>query len=202
MGVLAAGSFLSEACLRGQPHAATATVSKSSIERLEKWTVLRLLGENLAFSELFVEHLLSRNLRMEDMVYQILNSHEKRLARAFLTLAGFGKEGRPKSVSQGTLLSRKRSWPYKTGCMVQGILFHTCSEEKPVDNSEYCGIYPDSQRQGQYDILDECPKPISWLHFAPHLHRSDIAAACSPLRLSARPFLAKDYDRILSQKLA
>jgi len=100
VGVLGAGSFLGEACLRGQPHAATATaVSKCSIERLEKWSVLRLLGENLAFSELFLEHLLSRNLRMEeDMVYQILNSHEKRLARALLMLADFGKEGRPKSV--------------------------------------------------------------------------------------------------------
>ena len=58
-----------------------------------------LLSKNLAFSELFLAHLLSRNLSMEeDMVYQILNSHEKRLARALLLLANFGKEGRPKSV--------------------------------------------------------------------------------------------------------
>jgi CRP/FNR family transcriptional regulator, cyclic AMP receptor protein len=100
MGVLGAGSFLGEACLRGQPHAATATaVGKSSIERLEKASVIRVLGQNLAFSELFLAHLLSRNLRMEeDMVYQILNSHEKRLARALLMLANFGKAGRPKSV--------------------------------------------------------------------------------------------------------
>jgi CRP-like cAMP-binding protein len=100
IGVLGAGSFLGEACLRGQPHAATATaVGKSSIERLEKSSVIRVLGENLAFSELFLAHLLSRNLRMEeDMVYQILNSHEKRLARALLMLANFGKKGRPKSV--------------------------------------------------------------------------------------------------------
>ena len=79
---------------------ATATaMGKSSIERLEKSSVKRALSENLAFSELFLAHLLSRNLRIEeDMVYQILNSHEKRLARALLTLADFGKEGRPKSV--------------------------------------------------------------------------------------------------------
>ena len=58
-----------------------------------------LLGENLAFSEMFLAHLLSRNLSLEkDMVYQILNSHEKRLARALLMLANFGKKGRPKSV--------------------------------------------------------------------------------------------------------
>jgi CRP/FNR family cyclic AMP-dependent transcriptional regulator len=100
IGVLGAGSFLGEASLRGQPHAATATaLGKSSIERMEKSTVIRALSENLAFSELFVAHLLSRNLRMEeDMVYQILNSHEKRLARALLMLADFGKKGRPKSV--------------------------------------------------------------------------------------------------------
>jgi CRP-like cAMP-binding protein len=61
--------------------------------------MIRVLGENLAFSELFVEHLLSHSLRMEeDMIYQILNSHEKRLARVLLMLADFGKKGRPKSV--------------------------------------------------------------------------------------------------------
>jgi CRP/FNR family cyclic AMP-dependent transcriptional regulator len=100
MGILGAGSFLGEACLRGQPHATTATaMGKSSVGRMEKSSVIRALSQNLAFSELFLAHLLSRNLRMEeDMVYQILNSHEKRLARALLMLADFGKKGRPKSV--------------------------------------------------------------------------------------------------------
>jgi CRP-like cAMP-binding protein len=100
IGVLGAGSFLGEACLRGHPHAATAiAVGKASIARLDRLTVIRLLGENLAFSELFAGHLLSRSLRMEeDMIYQILNSHEKRLARVLLLLADFGKKGRPKSV--------------------------------------------------------------------------------------------------------
>jgi len=100
IGVLGAGSFFGEGSLRGQPYAATATaIVKSSIERLDKAVVLRVLGENLAFSELFLAHLLSRNISMEqDMVYQILNSNEKRLARALLLLANFGKKGRPKSV--------------------------------------------------------------------------------------------------------
>jgi CRP/FNR family cyclic AMP-dependent transcriptional regulator len=100
IGVLEAGSFLGEGSLMGQPHAATATaIGRSSIERLDKSTVLRVLGENLAFSELFLAHLLSRNISLEEgMVYQILNSHEKRLARVLLTLANFGKKGRPKSV--------------------------------------------------------------------------------------------------------
>jgi CRP/FNR family cyclic AMP-dependent transcriptional regulator len=100
IGILGPGSFLGEACLSGQPHTATAkTMGKSLIERLDKTSVIRALGESLAFSELFLAHLLSRNLSLEeDMVYQILNSHEKRLARALLMLANFGKKGRPKSV--------------------------------------------------------------------------------------------------------
>ncbi len=100
IGILGAGSFLGEACLRGQAHVATATaLNKSSIKRLDRSAMIRVLGANLAFSELFLEHLLSRNLRMEEaMVDQILNSHEKRLARALLMLANFGKQGRPKKV--------------------------------------------------------------------------------------------------------
>jgi|SRR5216683_6566352 CRP-like cAMP-binding protein len=99
-GVLGAGSFLGEGCLRGQPHAVTATAMvKSSIMRLDNSSVIRLLSKDLAFSELFLAHLLSRNLSMEeDMISQVLNSHEKRLARALLLLANFGKKGRPKSV--------------------------------------------------------------------------------------------------------
>jgi CRP/FNR family cyclic AMP-dependent transcriptional regulator len=100
IGVLTAGSFLGEASLKGQPHVATATaLGKCSINRLDKASMLRVLSENLAFAELFLDHLLSHSLIMEEeMVYQILNSHEKRLARALLTLANFGKEGTPKTA--------------------------------------------------------------------------------------------------------
>jgi CRP/FNR family cyclic AMP-dependent transcriptional regulator len=100
MGVLGAGSFLGEGCLRGRPHAATATVMvKSSIMRLEKASVTRLLSDDPAFAELFLDHLLSRNIRVEeDMVDQILNSNEKRLARALLIVADFGKKGRPRNT--------------------------------------------------------------------------------------------------------
>jgi CRP-like cAMP-binding protein len=100
LGILGPGSFLGEACLKGQPHAATATaMGKASLKRLDKSSMLRVLRENLAFSELFLDHLLSRNLTIEeDMVYQILNSHEKRLARALLMLADFGKKDSPKTA--------------------------------------------------------------------------------------------------------
>ena len=99
-GVLGAGSFLGEGCLREHPHAVTATVMvRSSILRLDRASVMHLLGKDAAFSELFFDHLLSRNISIEeDMVYQILNSNEKRLARALLLVADFGKKGRPRST--------------------------------------------------------------------------------------------------------
>jgi CRP/FNR family transcriptional regulator, cyclic AMP receptor protein len=71
-------------------------------------TIVRVLHEEPAFSEMFVSHLLARTIRVEaDLVDQLFNSSEKRLARALLLLANFGKEGRPEpviaKVSQETL---------------------------------------------------------------------------------------------------
>ena len=76
--------------------------------RLEKSDVIRALHEQPVFSEMFVAHLLSRNIRIEeDLVDQLFNSSEKRLARVLLLLANFGKEGAPQTVvpkiSQETL---------------------------------------------------------------------------------------------------
>ena len=76
--------------------------------RLEKSDVIRALHEQPSFSEVFVAHLLSRNTRIEeDLVDQLFNSSEKRLARVLLLLANFGKEGTPQTVipkmSQETL---------------------------------------------------------------------------------------------------
>jgi CRP/FNR family transcriptional regulator, cyclic AMP receptor protein len=78
------------------------------IMRLEKATMIRVLHEEPAFSEMFVSHLLARTVRVEaDLVDQLFNSSEKRLARALLLLANFGKDGRPEpiiaKVSQETL---------------------------------------------------------------------------------------------------
>ena len=76
--------------------------------RLEKAAMVRVLHEEPAFSEMFVSHLLARTIRVEaDLVDQLFNSSEKRLARALLLLANFGKDGRPEpiiaKVSQETL---------------------------------------------------------------------------------------------------
>jgi CRP-like cAMP-binding protein len=78
------------------------------IMRLEKAAIIRVLHEEPAFSEMFVSHLLARTIRVEaDLVDQLFNSSEKRLARALLLLANFGREGRPEpivaKISQETL---------------------------------------------------------------------------------------------------
>ena len=110
IAMLGIGDFVGEGCLAGRPlYLGTATaMSECSILRLEKSSVIRLLHEEPAFSEMFVSYLLSRNIRIEeDLVDQLFNSSEKRLARVLLLLANFGKEGKPEPViakiSQETL---------------------------------------------------------------------------------------------------
>jgi len=110
VAVLGAGEFCGEGCLTGQPRRiATATaMTECEIMRLPKSAVVQVLHDEAAFSELFVAHLLARSIRIEeDLVDQLFNSSEKRLARALLLLANFGKEGRPEpiiaKISQETL---------------------------------------------------------------------------------------------------
>jgi CRP/FNR family cyclic AMP-dependent transcriptional regulator len=110
IGVLERGSFFGEGCLAGQPlRMSTASVMQaSSIIRVAKSTMVNLLHQEPEFTELFTAYLLSRNVRIEeDLVDQLFNSSEKRLARILLLLAHFGKEPRPESVipkvSQETL---------------------------------------------------------------------------------------------------
>ena len=101
VAILGAGNFLGEACLTGQTvrvASATALVP-SSILRIEKHEMVRVLQEERALAGLFIAHLLSRNVRIEeDLVDQLFNSSEKRLARTLLLLARYGKEGRPEAV--------------------------------------------------------------------------------------------------------
>jgi CRP/FNR family cyclic AMP-dependent transcriptional regulator len=104
------GAFLGESCLVGQTvRTATATTLEDScILRIDKAVMLRLLQEQPRFSEAFMSYLLLHSIRVqEDLVDQLFNSSEKRLARALLLLAHFGKEGKPETViakiSQETL---------------------------------------------------------------------------------------------------
>jgi len=110
VALLREGDFFGEGCLAGQPlrMATAVTFSPCSIMKLGKAGVVRLLHDEPAFSEMFIAHLLSRNIKIEeDLVDQLFNSSEKRLARVLLLLANFGKEGKPEEVipkmSQETL---------------------------------------------------------------------------------------------------
>jgi len=110
VGILGAGDFIGEGCLAGQPlRIATATAATDcSTLRLDKTATIRGLHDHPEFSEMFIAHLLSRNIRIEeDLIDQLFNSSEKRLARLLLLLANFGKEGQQQIVlpkmSQETL---------------------------------------------------------------------------------------------------
>jgi CRP/FNR family cyclic AMP-dependent transcriptional regulator len=110
VAILGSDEFCGEGCLSGQPkRMATATaLTECQIMRIEKEAIIRVLHDEPRFSEMFLAHLLARTIRVEeDLVDQLFNSSEKRLARALLLLANFGKEGRPEpiiaKVSQETL---------------------------------------------------------------------------------------------------
>jgi CRP/FNR family cyclic AMP-dependent transcriptional regulator len=110
VAILGHGEFFGEGCLAGQPLriSTVAAMTDASIARLEKAAVIHVLHDEPAFSELFMTYLLARNVRMEaDLIDQLFNSSEKRLARLLLLLANFGKEGKPQpiiaKISQETL---------------------------------------------------------------------------------------------------
>ena len=102
--------FFGEACLAGQALRITTVtaIEDSVIMRLEKAAVIAVIHKERAFSEMFIAYLLARTIRVEaDLVDQLFNSSEKRLARLLLLLANFGKEGKPEpiiaKISQETL---------------------------------------------------------------------------------------------------
>ena len=110
VAILGKDEFCGEGCLAGQPKriGSAATLTECEIMRIEKDAIVRTLHDEPEFSQMFLAHLLARTIRVEeDLVDQLFNSSEKRLARALLLLANFGKEGRPEpiitQVSQETL---------------------------------------------------------------------------------------------------
>jgi len=102
IAILGPGDFFGEGCLIGQPlRLATATAMvESRLMRVDKTEMIRVLHEEVTFGELFTAHLLTRNSRVEeDLIDQLFNSSEKRLARTLLLLANFGKEGGPQPIT-------------------------------------------------------------------------------------------------------
>jgi CRP/FNR family cyclic AMP-dependent transcriptional regulator len=110
IGILGEGDFFGEGCLAGQPlrMGSASTVTNCDILRIDKKAMMQALHREHKLSDMFVAYLLARNIRYEeDLVDQLFNSSEKRLARILLLLAHFGKERVPQSVvpeiSQTTL---------------------------------------------------------------------------------------------------
>ncbi len=110
VGIMAPGQFFGEGCLNGHPLRISTTMAMEDclITSITKGAMLTTLKSEPKFSELFMTYLLSRNSRIEeDLIDQLFNSSEKRLARLLLLLANFGKEGTPQpivaDVSQETL---------------------------------------------------------------------------------------------------
>lgn len=110
LALLEPGAFFGESCLVGQlvRTASAFAAEATSVVRIDKEAMIAVLHKEPAFSELFMSYLLSHNMRIEEnLVDQLFNSSEKRLARVLLLLAHFGKEGKPETVipkiSQETL---------------------------------------------------------------------------------------------------
>jgi CRP/FNR family cyclic AMP-dependent transcriptional regulator len=110
VAILGADEFLGEGCLLGQPKrlATASAITECVTMRVEKAEIVRVLHDEPTFSQMFVTHILARNARVEeDLVDQLFNSTEKRLARVLLLMANFGKDGRPEpiiaKISQETL---------------------------------------------------------------------------------------------------
>jgi CRP/FNR family cyclic AMP-dependent transcriptional regulator len=101
VGILGVDEFLGEGCLIGQPkRLATATAMTECVTmRVDKAEIIRVLHDEPAFSQMFVAHVIARSARIEeDLVDQLFNSTEKRVARLLLLLANFGKEGKPEPI--------------------------------------------------------------------------------------------------------
>jgi CRP/FNR family transcriptional regulator, cyclic AMP receptor protein len=110
VALLGADEFVGEGCLIGQPKrlATASAMTECETMRVAKTEIQRILHDEPAFSQMFVAHILARNARIEeDLVDQLFNSTEKRLARLLLLMANFGKEGRTEpilaKISQETL---------------------------------------------------------------------------------------------------
>jgi CRP/FNR family transcriptional regulator, cyclic AMP receptor protein len=110
IGILNEGDFFGEGCLIGLPLrlCSASGMTDCSVMRIDKKSMIEVIHRHHAFSDMFVAYLLTRNVRYEeDLVDQLFNSSEKRLARVLLLLAHFGKDGKPETtipkISQETL---------------------------------------------------------------------------------------------------
>ena len=101
VAIMGTNDFFGEGCMAGQTRRMATAVAMTDCEimQIDKKAIMRVIHNEPAFSEMFIAHLLTRTIRVEeDLVDQLFNSSEKRLARALLLLANFGKEGKPEPI--------------------------------------------------------------------------------------------------------
>jgi CRP/FNR family cyclic AMP-dependent transcriptional regulator len=147
IGILNEGDFFGEGCLTGQVLrlcSATA-MTDCSVMRIDKKAMMEVLHREHAFSDMFVAYLLTRNIRYEeDLVDQLFNSSEKRLARILLLLAHFGKEGSPEvaipKITQETLAemvgtTRSRVSFFMNGFRKLGFIDYQAGDQMQVHSS-------------------------------------------------------------------
>ncbi len=168
VAILWPDSFFGEGCLTGQPaRMATATaMTECTVMRVEKQAMIRVLRDEPKFSEMFIAHLLERTARVEeDLVDQLFNSSEKRLARALLLLANFGKEGRPEPI-------------------VPKISQETLATMIGTTRSRVNHFLNKFRKLGLIDYNDTLEVHSSLLnvilHDEPHIHRKDVLEAPVP----------------------
>jgi CRP-like cAMP-binding protein len=104
IAILKVDEFFGEGCLIGQPQRLSTAVAMTECDvmRVERTEMIRVLHDEPAFSDMFVSHILARSARVEeDLIDQLFNSTEKRLARLLLLLANFGKESQPEPIING-----------------------------------------------------------------------------------------------------
>ena len=146
VAVLDDGDFFGEGCLAGQSRRIATAVSATdcTLMKIDKQTMTRMLHEQHEISELFVSHLLSRNIRFEgDLVDQLFNNSEKRLARILLLLACFGKESKAATIlprinqehlSQMVGTTRSRVSHFMNKFKELGFIDYTSSGDVTVNN--------------------------------------------------------------------
>src|SRR5471030_3267990 len=168
VGILESGQFFGEGCMNGHPVriSTTTAIEDSVVTAITKKAMLAVLRSEPAFSEMFVAYLLKRNGRIEeDLIDQLFNSSEKRLARLLLLLANFGKEGSPQlvspNISQETLAemigtTRSRVSFFMNKFRKLGLISYNGRIE--VHNSLLDAVLrekPQLQRDGEADIPEK-----------------------------------------------
>jgi CRP/FNR family cyclic AMP-dependent transcriptional regulator len=156
VGMLGVGDFFGEGCLAGQPCriASASALTDVTLLRIEKAVMTQVLHQHPALAERFIVHLLSRNIRFEeDLIDQLFNSSEERLARVLLLLAHFGKDGTKEAVRRPEVESRN---PRRVGG------HHAATDQLVHEQIQESGLHRVQRRAASAQFpLERCPERLS-----------------------------------------